>query len=355
MSLLLLVKLSYFVAATLFLLGLQRMASPKTARSGIQWAGVGMVLATITTFFLPDLHNIPLMIVAIVHGVVVNWVWGKKVALTDMPQMVALFNGMGGGSAACHRRGRTVPLLERRPPRRTYVTAFGTSRAGGVRRADRRGVAHRFGDRLGQARRPHGQALHLPGPAGVQHRPGRAGDRHGARRPRRDHARPGLHHRLLRDRAAARRADHAAHRRRRHAGGDLAVQRLHRPRRRLRRLRAGQRGADHRRHDGGRGGHPAHQADGQGDEPLHPVGAVLQLRRHRPKRQGHRRQPEAHRRQRRRRDDGLRRTRGHRAGLRPRRRPGAAQDLGTVAEADRSRREGEVRHPPPSPAACPAT
>jgi NAD(P) transhydrogenase subunit beta len=100
MSLLLLVKLSYFVAATLFLLGLQRMASPRTARSGIQWAGAGMVLATIATFFLPGLHNIPLMVLAIVLGVVVNWVWGKKVALTDMPQMVALFNGMGGGSAA---------------------------------------------------------------------------------------------------------------------------------------------------------------------------------------------------------------------------------------------------------------
>jgi NAD(P) transhydrogenase subunit beta len=94
------VKGSYLVAATLFLLGLQRMASPKTARSGIQWAGVGMVLATIATFFLPGLHNIPLMVLAIVLGVVVNWVWGKKVAITDMPQMVALFNGMGGGSAA---------------------------------------------------------------------------------------------------------------------------------------------------------------------------------------------------------------------------------------------------------------
>ncbi|MFZ5637603.1 MAG: NAD(P)(+) transhydrogenase (Re/Si-specific) subunit beta [Pseudomonadota bacterium] len=96
----LLVKTSYFVAATLFLLGLQRMASPKTARSGIQWAGVGMVLATIATFFLPGLHNLPLIAIAIVLGVVVNWVWGKKVAITDMPQMVALFNGMGGGSAA---------------------------------------------------------------------------------------------------------------------------------------------------------------------------------------------------------------------------------------------------------------
>nr|WP_275672576.1 NAD(P)(+) transhydrogenase (Re/Si-specific) subunit beta [Thermomonas flagellata] len=94
------VKLSYFVAATLFLLGLQRMASPKTARSGIQWAGVGMLLATFATFFLPGMHNLALMAVAIVLGVALNWVWGRKVAITDMPQMVALFNGMGGGSAA---------------------------------------------------------------------------------------------------------------------------------------------------------------------------------------------------------------------------------------------------------------
>ncbi len=95
-----LVALSYFVAATLFLLGLQRMASPKTARSGIQWAGVGMVLATIATFALPNLHNIGLILVAVIVGVLPTWLWGKKVAITDMPQMVALFNGMGGGSAA---------------------------------------------------------------------------------------------------------------------------------------------------------------------------------------------------------------------------------------------------------------
>ena len=100
MSVLVLVKLSYFVAATLFLLGLQRMASPKTARSGIQWAGVGMLIATAATFFLPGLHNIALMLAAIAVGVGANWFWGKKVAITDMPQMVALFNGMGGGSAA---------------------------------------------------------------------------------------------------------------------------------------------------------------------------------------------------------------------------------------------------------------
>ena len=56
-----LVKASYLVAATLFLLGLQRMASPMTASSGIRWAGLGMLLATVATFFLPELHNVPLI------------------------------------------------------------------------------------------------------------------------------------------------------------------------------------------------------------------------------------------------------------------------------------------------------
>ena len=98
--LMLAIKAGYLVAATLFLLGLQRMASPRTARSGIQWAGVGMVLATVVTFFIPGLQNIGLMLVAIALGTVLAWVSGKKVAITDMPQMVALYNGLGGGSAA---------------------------------------------------------------------------------------------------------------------------------------------------------------------------------------------------------------------------------------------------------------
>ena len=100
MSVLTLVKLSYFVAATLFLLGLQRMASPMTARSGIRWAGLGMLIATVATFFLPELHNIPLILAAVAIGTGVAWWSAKRVAITDMPQMVALYNGMGGGSAA---------------------------------------------------------------------------------------------------------------------------------------------------------------------------------------------------------------------------------------------------------------
>ncbi len=96
----LLVRASYLLAALLFILGLQRMSSPVTARSGIQWAGVGMVIATVATFALPGMHNLALILVAASIGTVIAWVSGKKVAITDMPQMVALYNGMGGGSAA---------------------------------------------------------------------------------------------------------------------------------------------------------------------------------------------------------------------------------------------------------------
>jgi len=91
--------ISYFVAATLFLLGLQRMATPVLARSGIRWAGAGMLIATAATFLL-GLDNLALIVTALVIGTALAWVSGKKVAITDMPQMVALYNGMGGGSAA---------------------------------------------------------------------------------------------------------------------------------------------------------------------------------------------------------------------------------------------------------------
>ena len=51
------VQASYFIAAALFILGLKRMSSPVTARSGIVWAGVGMVVATLITFLTPAIKN----------------------------------------------------------------------------------------------------------------------------------------------------------------------------------------------------------------------------------------------------------------------------------------------------------
>ena len=94
------IQLSYFLAAVLFILGLKHMSSPVTARGGIVWAGAGMVVATLVTFFWPGMHNYGWMILAIVIGGGAAWYTGKKVAMTDMPQMIAIYNGMGGGAAA---------------------------------------------------------------------------------------------------------------------------------------------------------------------------------------------------------------------------------------------------------------
>ncbi|WP_350016819.1 NAD(P)(+) transhydrogenase (Re/Si-specific) subunit beta [Rhodanobacter sp. IGA1.0] len=94
------IKACYFIAALLFILGLKRMSSPRTARGGIVWAGYGMLLAVLATFFLPDMHNRGLIVAAVLIGVSAAWWTGRRVAMTAMPQMVALYNGMGGGAAA---------------------------------------------------------------------------------------------------------------------------------------------------------------------------------------------------------------------------------------------------------------
>ena len=88
------------------------MSSPVTARKGIVQAGIGMVIATLATFAITGGHNLWLIIAGIAIGVVPTWLWGKKVAMTDMPQMVALFNGMGGGSAAAIGAGEILKFTQ---------------------------------------------------------------------------------------------------------------------------------------------------------------------------------------------------------------------------------------------------
>src|SRR6185369_9436043 len=96
----LLIQAAYFLVAVVFILGLKAMSSPVTARRGIVWAGYAMIGATVVTFAWPGMQNFGLMLAAIIIGGAAAWISGKKVAMTDMPQMVAIYNGMGGGAAA---------------------------------------------------------------------------------------------------------------------------------------------------------------------------------------------------------------------------------------------------------------
>jgi H+-translocating NAD(P) transhydrogenase subunit beta len=99
-----LTQLSYLAAAALFIMGLKRMSSPVTAATGVRWAGVGMLVATLATLALvftrASQFNLILVIAAIGVGGAAAWISGKRVATNDMTQMIALYNGMGGGAAA---------------------------------------------------------------------------------------------------------------------------------------------------------------------------------------------------------------------------------------------------------------
>ncbi|MCL2012926.1 MAG: NAD(P)(+) transhydrogenase (Re/Si-specific) subunit beta [Cystobacterineae bacterium] len=96
----LVIEIVYFVVAILFILGLKQMSHPKTARKGIIGAGVGMAAATGITFLFPEMGNFLLILIALAVGGGLAWWSGKRVEMTNMPQMIALYNGMGGGSAA---------------------------------------------------------------------------------------------------------------------------------------------------------------------------------------------------------------------------------------------------------------
>jgi H+-translocating NAD(P) transhydrogenase subunit beta len=103
-----LIQIAYLATAILFILGLKRMSSPVTARAGIVWAGIGMAVATAITLFWPGMHNYLLMLTAIGIGSGLAWYFAKRVPMTAMPQMIALYNGMGGGAAAAIAAGELI-------------------------------------------------------------------------------------------------------------------------------------------------------------------------------------------------------------------------------------------------------
>ena len=93
------------VAAVCFILALKGLSSPKGARRGNIIGAIGATIATVVVFFYNDpseggLKNLPLILIAILVGVIIGVPAARKVQMTAMPQLVALFNGVGGGAAA---------------------------------------------------------------------------------------------------------------------------------------------------------------------------------------------------------------------------------------------------------------
>ncbi|ACU54881.1 NAD(P)(+) transhydrogenase (AB-specific) [Acidimicrobium ferrooxidans DSM 10331] len=96
------VDIAYLVAASLFILGLRGLASPRSARRGNLTAAVGMVIAIAASLVgeHPSAGVVELAVAAVVVGAVIGAVSARRVRMTAMPQMVAAFNGVGGGAAS---------------------------------------------------------------------------------------------------------------------------------------------------------------------------------------------------------------------------------------------------------------
>jgi NAD(P) transhydrogenase subunit beta len=93
-------QIGYLVAAVCFILALKALSSPKTARTGNALGAAGAVLAVIITFVAYKPDNLVPILIALLIGTVGGVVGSRRVQMTHMPQLVALFNGVGGGAAA---------------------------------------------------------------------------------------------------------------------------------------------------------------------------------------------------------------------------------------------------------------
>jgi len=90
----------YVLASVLFILGIKKLSHPKTARNGNFLAAVGMFIAIVATLVSYGKIDFQLIATGMIIGAIIGATFAIKVEMTQMPQMVAIFNGFGGGASA---------------------------------------------------------------------------------------------------------------------------------------------------------------------------------------------------------------------------------------------------------------
>ena len=93
-------NLAYVLAAVLFILGIKKLSSPKTARTGNAISSIGMLIAIIATLISFELLDFKIIALGMIIGAIIGATFAIRVEMTQMPQMVAIFNGFGGGASA---------------------------------------------------------------------------------------------------------------------------------------------------------------------------------------------------------------------------------------------------------------
>ena len=93
-------NIAYVLAAVLFILGIKKLSSPKTARTGNTISSIGMLIAIIATLISFELLDFKIIALGMIIGAIIGAIFAIRVEMTQMPQMVAIFNGFGGGASA---------------------------------------------------------------------------------------------------------------------------------------------------------------------------------------------------------------------------------------------------------------
>ncbi|MDA1278944.1 MAG: NAD(P)(+) transhydrogenase (Re/Si-specific) subunit beta [Chloroflexi bacterium] len=106
-------NVAYIVAAVLFIVGLKRLGSPATARSGNRLSAIGMLVAVLATVVGNDLASWEWILGGVIVGSGIGAYSARKVQMTAMPQLVALFNGFGGAASAVVATAELVRLIDR--------------------------------------------------------------------------------------------------------------------------------------------------------------------------------------------------------------------------------------------------
>ena len=266
--------LLYTLSFSLFIYGLMQGTHPRTAKNGNLIAAGGMAVAVITTLLLDGLGNWGVIIGGLAVGSAVGVVASLRVQMTEMPQMVALYNGVGGGAVALiawsefRHAPPDFPLDELIPV--LFAAVIGSVSFWGSN------VAFAKLQDLIPTRPlaiPGQQVINALLLVGILAACVVLASNTAIWRLR------GPLHRRADRRGDARQPRRAADRRRRHAGRDLAAERVHRPLRGRRRVLARQRRPDRRRHPGRLLGNDPDDGDGDGDEPLGRQHPLRRLRR----------------------------------------------------------------------------
>tara|TARA_B100001750_G_C15508740_1_gene602180 strand:+ start:514 stop:1908 length:1395 start_codon:yes stop_codon:yes gene_type:complete len=106
-----LINIAYLLAAILFIMGLKRLSSPATARSGNTMGATGMLIAVLATLLNQEILNYSQIAIGIIFGSVLGTILARTIKMTAMPQMVAIFNGLGGAASALVACGEFNKLI----------------------------------------------------------------------------------------------------------------------------------------------------------------------------------------------------------------------------------------------------